>query len=80
MLKVIGLGEAPIVHHDYLVYERLALNLIDHHVFSMNETTATRSDDVSVTLVIRAFIAGVYFARRSKYDDGRDCAIRTLGC
>ena len=59
VLKVIGLGDAPIIHHDYLVYERLALNLMEHNVFSMNETppfnpTTFRSPGYPT------FIAGIY--------------------
>jgi 4-amino-4-deoxy-L-arabinose transferase-like glycosyltransferase len=61
ILHVAGIGYLPLVHFDYQVYNQLALNLIDHHTFSMDVSEPFRPTTFRPP-GYPAFIAVVYLA------------------
>lgn len=42
ILHLLGLGYTELEHHDYQVYERLAINMMDHSTFSMDQAPPFR--------------------------------------
>lgn len=59
VLHVLGLGSAPLQVHDYRVYDRLAINLLDHRTFS-EELAPPYAESYFRTPGYPAFIAAVY--------------------